>query len=224
MRRKTSILLKLLTVVFSFGGVILSFVGAEADGYSHWSKRLLYFTGLSNIAIGICMLLLLALAFGSASLRATRNIYILRYVFTVSITVTALIFCAVLAPFSHRDGYNAFTLSSLMTHVLAPSLAIADMFVDRVRVRILRRHTLISLIPLLAYLVFASALILMKVDFGRGDPYPYVFLNYYSPAGIFGFSNQMPYIFGSFYWMVLITLIVIGIERLYARLYNRSII
>jgi hypothetical protein len=114
-------------------------------------------------------------------------------------------------------------LSSFLTHVITPALAIFDFFFDKYRISLTKRHLFASLIPLFAYLLFVSILILLKVDFGRGDPYPYIFLNYYSPAGFFGFSDQMPYIFGSFYWFLIILSLVFGLGRLYQRITDRLI-
>ena len=223
MRERISVATKFLTILTAFTGVILSFIFATQDGYSHWSTRLLYFTGLSNIWMAVFLIVLLIFMLkGKLKNQKTRDfLYILRFIFTISITITGIIFCVVLAPFAKNGGYNAWTLSSFLTHVATPVLSIFDFFFDPYRVAIKRRHLYASTIPLVLYCIFASILVLLKVDFGRGDPYPYVFLNYYSPAGFFGFSNVMPYIFGSFYWMVLIFFLVIGIAKLYAKLYKK---
>ena len=223
-RKKISVWLKLLTLVSALAGVFLSFVFAKADGYSHWSKRLLYFTGLSNIWIAVFLIVFLSFYVRGAlkNEKAFKIMYYLRFVFTISITVTGIIFCAVLAPFSKNAGYNAWTLSSILTHVLTPALAIFDFFFDPARIELKRWHLYGTTIPLVLYCIFASILILLKVDFGRGDPFPYVFLNFYSPAGFFGFSNVMPYVFGSFYWLLLIFFLVIGLAKLYAKFYKKT--
>ncbi len=224
MRAKISVGLKASVIAFALAGVTLSLINAEADGYSSSAVRLLYFTGLSNIWIALLLSALIVIPRLKAckdNPRVTKTLYVLRYVFTVSITLTGFIFCAVLAPGAGRANYNAWTLSSIMTHVIVPALSIADMFVDPCRVRLSKKHMLYTLIPPFLYLVFASILILLRVDFGRGDPYPYIFLNYYSPARFFGFSDEMPYIFGSFYWILLMLGGIIGIAALYRKLYNK---
>ena len=58
----------------------------------------------------------------------------------------------------------------------------------------------------------------LGVDFGRGEAFPYFFMNYFSPAGIFGFSKNMPYIIGSFYWIAMLVIIIVGLAVLYAYL------
>jgi len=224
MKDKLSKYLKLAIFITSFSGVIWSFFSATADGYSHWATRLLYFTGQSNIWIGLTALamLIFSLLKPNVSPRVKNALYILRYVFTVSITLTALIFCGVLAPTAHKSGYNAFTGASILTHMIVPTLAVVDFFLDTYRVKLSGKHVSLSIVPPLIYLVFASILCILKVDFGRGDPFPYVFFNFYSPAGVFGFSSEMPYVIGSFYWMLFMLGIIIGVGTLYKKLYSKK--
>ena len=61
---------------------------------------------------------------------------------------------------------------------------------------------------------------LAKVAFGRGDAFLYFFFNYFLPSGFLGFSNEMPYIPGSFYWIVFMLFSVIGIGTLYRKVYS----
>lgn len=226
MRNKISLTFKILIASASFLGIILSFARATLDGYSHWSKRLLYFTAQSNIWIGALSLVILAYAFISRSkegdTRVKNTLYVLKYVFTVSVTVTGLIFCAVLAPGAKTDNYNAWTFSSLITHVIVPSLSIADLFVDGYKINIKKHHVFYTAIPPFLYMIFSTVLYLLGVDFGRGEPFPYFFLNYGSPAGVFGFSNEMPYMVGSFYWIILILFVIFGFASLYRKLYNKK--
>ena len=222
MRNKISFLLKIAIPTLAFVGVVWSFFNSEADGYSHWSKRLLYFTSQSNIWIALCMLMILILSLPSLRerIRLKNFLYILKYVFTVSITLTGFIFCVVLAPGAANDNYNAWSGASIMTHVLVPVLTIVDFFLDSYRVNLEKRHLLYTAIPPFIYMIFATVLVLAKVDFGRGDAFPYFFFNYYSPAGFFGFSDEMPYILGSFYWIIFMFALIIGVGALYRKLYK----
>ena len=224
-RNKISFSLKFVTAAAALVGVVWSFFSASADGYSHWSKRLLYFTSQSNLWIGLTFALILVLGRAgrlSEDTRVKNLLYILKYIFTVSITLTGFIFCAVLAPGAANANYNAWSAASILTHVVVPALSVVDFFVDTYRVPLTRRHSLLSVTPPLLYSVFASVLCVMKVDFGRGEPFPYFFFNYYSPAGVFGTSEVMPYRIGSFYWIVFILLVILGVSALYRRLYNKD--
>ena len=201
----------------SLGGVNISFFYATRDGLTHWTKRLMYFTGLSNIWIGLCLLIILAAPFirrlNTESSR--KRLYVLRYIFTVSITVTCIVYCFILAPFAKEGEFNAWTLSSVLTHAVAPILTVADFFIDGYRIRLSRIHVVLTAIPPLCYFVFSSILNLAGVDFGRGDDYPYFFLNLKSPAGMFGFSDTPPFIMGTFYWIVIFLLMVFSIAIAY---------
>ena len=222
MRKRISFLFKILIIVLAFVGVIWSFFNSSSDGYSHWSKRLLYFTSQSNIWIALSALFILILSqkrFADAT-RVKNFAYILRYILTVSITLTGFIFCFVLAPGAANDNYNAWTGASVVTHVLVPTISILDFFLDGYRVKLKKRHIHLVTIPPFLYMIFATVLVILKVDFGRGDVFPYFFFNYYSPAGVFGFSDEMPYIVGSFYWMVTILFMLVGMGALYRLLYS----
>ena len=150
MRNRISFYLKWIIFAVALGGVVLSFFNANADGYSHWSKRLLYFTSESNIWIALsCLSILIFPCFmgGSSSTRVKNSLYVLKYVFTVSITLTGFIFCAVLAPGAKNDNYNAWTVASIMTHVLVPVLSVIDFLVDEYRIKLTKKHMLCELNP-----------------------------------------------------------------------------
>jgi hypothetical protein len=218
MKKKISPLLKLLTLLSAFGGVALSLVFSKQDGYSHWSKRLLYFTAQSNIWIGVTFLLILFLPLKKKNAeRYAARLYLFKYIFTVCITMTGLIFCCLLAPFAD-ENYHPWTGYNLLTHVFTPFFAIADLFLDDRPIAIDKKGIALSLAPFLAYSLLASVLGLARTDFGRGTSYPYFFFNYTSPAGVFGFSNVHPFYVGSFYWLTLFGAITLGIAYLYARL------
>lgn len=215
-RKVLSIVLKSLVIFFALGGVVLCCICAQRDGYSGWTKRLLYFTNLSNIWIAALFIVMLFLPLIKHSKEKWESVlYILKYIFTVSITITGFVFCCLLAPFAANDGYDAWTLSSFMTHVFSPLLSIIDYFVDEKQCEITYKRSILATLPPLAYLIFASILHFANVDFGRGDTYPYFFLNHTSPVGIFGFGGERPFVIGSFYWVVLFLLMVLSFGALY---------
>ena len=130
--------------------------------------------------------------------------YIIRFIFTVSITLTGIIFCAFLAPFSPPD-YNAWTFSSYLTHVISPLLSIIDFFLDDYAITLKKSHVFLALIPPAFYFVISCTLSLLKFDFGRGQYYPYFFMDIYSSAGFFGFEmDNHPPVIGTAYWLIFI--------------------
>lgn len=223
MRKQISFSLKFVTAAAALSGVVWSFFSASADGYSHWTKRLMYFTSQSNLWIALTFIAILILWRSkkfSANTRVKNFLYLLKYVFTVSITLTGFIFCAVLAPGAANANYNAWSVASILTHVVVPVFSIIDFFVDTYRIELVRKHIFLTTLPPLAYSLVTAVLCIFKVDFGRGDPFPYFFFNFYSPAGIFGTSPTMPYRIGSFYWIVFMFFVIVGVGALYRKLYN----
>ena len=221
-RKKLSIYLKSIIGICAIIAVTLACLFAVRDGYSHWYKRLLYFTQQSNIWIGVSSLVLVFLSLIEKSKNKVlikEYMYVLKYIFTVSITITGIIFCVLLAPFA---DFDIWTSSSILTHIVVPILSIIDFFVDDKEIVFKKKHILLSLIPPLIYFVFAEILCILKVDFGRGDPYPYFFMNFYSEAGLFGYINSSPPQLGTMYWIIIIMLLIIFLGYLYYAFHSHT--
>jgi hypothetical protein len=149
MRKKISLVLKICVILGAFVGIFFGFLSADADGYSHWSKRLLYFTAQSNVWIALTYAAIIWKDYLSKSKNAVwkDRLYVLKYIFTVSITLTGFIFCAVLAPGAEKGNYNAWTLTNVITHAVVPLVSVVDFFVDKYRVCISKKHAICSVIP-----------------------------------------------------------------------------
>ena len=74
--------------------------------------------------------------------------------------------------------------------------------------------------PPLYYLILSIIGYVCKIEYSTGENYPYFFLNFGSPAGIFGFSKEEPYI-GTFYWLFLMLSIVLCFGFIYRVLFNK---
>ncbi|MBR2871673.1 MAG: Pr6Pr family membrane protein [Clostridia bacterium] len=221
-RDKISCLFKALTIIFSLSGVLLSVFSAKDDGYTGSSfARLLYFTAQSNIWIGVTTLLILTVK--KSRYNFQKNLYFFRFYFTVSITMTMFVFCFLLAPFSD-DSYKAWGLANILTHVFCPFTCILDFIFDPTKITIKRKHLAYAMLPAIIYFTLASILEELHVDFGRGEYFPYFFMNYHSPAGIFGFTNNYPYYMGCFYWFSIFTLIYFLIAFIYYKINNSNFI
>lgn len=215
-RTRLTIFLRLSTILCSSVGVIICFINARFDGYSHWTKRLLYFTTQSNLWLVIVKIISLL-----TINKPNRTIYVADFIFTVNITLTGIIFTFLLAPFAD-ESYHVWSVSGYLTHVFAPLFAIADFFCAQKIFRIKKKEIFYCLIPGLVYSILTCVLTFFNLDFGRGDNYPYFFYNYFSPAKIFGFSNIFPFYMGTFYWILLIcsSMLVVGLA--YAKISNRT--
>lgn len=206
-----SIFLKYLIGITSLGGVALNLVCAVTDGYSHWSKRLLYFTGQSNIWIGVtCIFLatLLLLKKSGKKVRVKPWIYLFKYIFTVSIAVTGIVYCFLLAPFAD-ESYNVWSLGSILTHFITPVLSVIDFFADGYDYAFKNRHAFYCAVPPLIYTMFSGVLSVFGVDFGRGEVFPYFFMNFNTPSKLFGFTPHIPIYMGSAYWILLMAMLVL---------------
>ncbi|MBO7187771.1 MAG: hypothetical protein J6V68_05195 [Clostridia bacterium] len=220
-KKRALLALKIATAVCSLVGLVLSLIFYAQDGYSHWWKRLLFFTSQSNLLVGVFFIFftLYPLIKFKDEEKAKQIICTIKYCLTIAITITGFIFLAVLAPFAHRTGYNAWSLSSILTHIITPVLAASDYFLSDM-IPLKKRHLFYSLIPFVFYLIFASVFCILKIDFGRGEAFPYFFLNYYSPAGIFGFSpTTPPFVLGSFYWFIILIGIILSIGLFYMKVH-----
>lgn len=223
-QKYASALLNILIFVFSVTGFLLSCIFARRDGYSHWLTRLLYFTQQSNLWIGftslVFALMLIKKGEGEHSL---GKISVFKYIFTVSITVTGIVFCTLLAPFAEE---GIWTFASVLTHVVVPFLSILDFFTNKSIVTAEKKQIWWTMLPPLFYFAFASILCLCRVDFGRGDPYPYFFMDYYSEVGLFGFVGEWPPQIGSFYWFVFFFVFIyflsVFYRKIHIRLWNRK--
>lgn len=218
-RKKVSLALKILIGLSAFLGLILACVFAERDGYSAWYKRLYYFTQMSNVWIGATCLFMVF--YNWKNQKVNKVIYCLKFIFTVCIAITGVVYCTLLAPFAGED-YNAWTFGSILSHVLTPVLSVADFFVDDYNANYKKRYVLYSLIPLIFYMAFSLILGAFNVDFGRGDTYPYFFLDFKSEVGFFGYKAGNPPKLGSMYFIILFLFCILGVAYLLFALKNKK--
>ena len=203
--------LNLAIGAFALLGVLLACVFATRDGYSAWPRRMLYFTQQSNLWIAAASLTFAwVLSRPEVNERHLKIAGLFKYIFTVSIVVTGIIFCGLLAPFADIPMWY---LSNVITHVIVPVLALIDFYTDAWILPVRKREAAYALIPPAVWFVFAGVLCALRVDFGRGDPYPYFFMDFYSEVGLFGaqaIPGERPQL-GSFYWFLLILALVLGL-------------
>ena len=204
-RKGVSILLKLIVFLSAISGTFLSY---SAGSHSFMGDRrvFMYFTIQSNIAIALIC------AVGIYLLAKDKEIsyvwYVIKYVGTVSITLTGVVFGFVLAP---TMGANAWNLQNTLTHLVVPVVAVVDFFVV-CHVRKVKKSSVIFVtIPPLLYAIYAGIGYALGWQFAEGINYPYFFLNWGSRAGAFGFVNELPFM-GTVWWILalLLFLIIVG--------------
>ncbi len=221
-----SALIKFLIFGFSFAGMGACLFGSGFMGGPNILFK--YFTFQSNVWIA-----LFGLIAGISQLRNvksgvyefSRATYIIQYVFTVSITLTGIVFCFVLLPTAIKDpALRSVMLDwpQIFMHVIVPILSVIDFlaWTRPVNFRFKAFDFLYTLIPPIYYWGFSAIGYFQNWDFG-GTNYPYFFLNYGSPAGFVGFSREMPYFMGTLWWIIAIGIFVSLVARIYHQLLTK---
>lgn len=197
-----TLFLKAVVLFSAVIGVILSAYGGR-NSFMGGRTVFMYFTIQSNIAIALIC------AIGAYRIWSGREIrnnwYLIKFVGTISITLTGAVFCFVLAP---TMGVYAWNLQNILTHVVVPVAAVADFFVTGINGNIKNKEIGYIVLPPIAYVIYAGIGYLCNWQFGAGVNYPYFFLNWGSPAGAFGFSNELPFM-GCVWWILALSALLL---------------
>ena len=207
-RRIVSLILKIVVIVSAAAGTAISAL-AGSRSFMGGSRVFMYFTIQSNIAIAVLC------AVGAVLLLRNRQVgtawFVVKFVGTVAITLTGVVFCFVLAP---TMGKAAWNLQNILTHVVVPLFSVADYFVTGVSAEVRMRSVFFVTLPPLAYAIYAGIGYVRGWQFAKGLNYPYFFLNWGSPAGAFGFSRQLPFM-GVAWWILALLAFLLAIGSLY---------
>ena len=207
-RKRISAVLKAVVFLSAVIGTLLS-AYAGRHSFMGGSRVFMFFTIQSNIAIalisviGCCLLL---------KDKPVSNAWaVIKFVGTISITLTGMVFAFVLAPTFWASAWN---LQNTLTHVVVPVAAVIDFFVVSPAFEIKNRNTFWVIVPPILYAIYAGIGYVRGWEFIEGINYPYFFLNWGSPAGAFGFSKELPFM-GCAWWILALLLFLLCIGRLY---------
>ena len=206
--RTISAVLKAVLIVSAVLGVFLSALSSR-DAFMGGGRMFMYFTIQSNIAVFLISLIGLVLLVRKG--RAGRAWYVIKFVGTVSITLTGVVFTFVLAP---TLGKIAWNVPNTLTHVVVPAAAIIDFFVTGTYGDLRRRDVFYVILPPLAYFVYAGIGFVSGWEFASGINYPYFFLNWGSPAGAFGFTKELPFM-GCVWWILTLLVFLLAVGYCY---------
>ena len=204
-RKRLSYVLKTIVILSALIGTFLSaFAGRKA--FMGGSTVFMYFTIQSNILIAILSAIGCFLLWQKKT--PSKAWYVIKFVGTVAITLTGVVFVVVLAP---TLGVHAWNVQNTLTHVVVPVAAVIDFFVTASGADIGKKNVFYVVIPPILYAIYAGIGYVQGWEFAAGLNYPYFFLNWGSPAGAFGFTNEMPFM-GCAWWILalLVFLIIIG--------------
>lgn len=220
-KKKILVYLNFITGIIAFLAIILACINYQSDGYSFWYKRLLYFTIQSNLWIGVMSIVFAILYYLDIKKNKqyiTKTLYIIKFACSIAITITGFIFCSLLAPFA---DYNVWTFHNILTHIATPVCAIACFFMDENQVKFKKNNIFYSLTLPGGYFLIVIILQLSKVDFGKSDYFPYFFMDFNSQVGWFGYNfSGLPQL-GTFYWLVIMSLIIISISYVYYLIHKK---
>ncbi len=203
-----SLILKLAVVLSAAAGVTLSAL-SSSETFMGGSVIFMYFTIQSNIAIAlVCLIGGLLLIRGKP---IGRVWYVIKFVTTVSITLTGTVFTFVLAP---TLGDFAWKLQNILTHVVVPLVAIVDFFVTGPYGDVKKSSVIFVTLPPLAYAIYAGIGYVAGWEFSKGTNYPYFFLNWGSPAGAFGFTKELPFM-GCGWWILALLILLLAVGYAY---------
>lgn len=197
-----SYILKLVVFAAAIIGTCMS-AGAGRGGFMGGSSVFMYFTIQSNIALALISLIGGILLLRKQAIRMPWQV--VKFVGTISITLTGVVFCFVLAP---TMGNRAWSIQNVLTHVVVPIVSVADFFLVAPSGQLHKRHIPYVILPPLAYAVYAGIGYAANWQFSPGNNYPYFFLNWGSPAGAFGFSSELPFM-GCVWWILLLLAMLI---------------
>ena len=206
-----SIILKLVIIISAVVGTIMSAV-ASIEAFMGGETVFMYFTIQSNILIALVSLIGLFIILLNKKVNHVWNI--IKFVSTISISLTGLVFGFVLAP---TMGIEAWSIPNILTHVIVPISAIVDFFIVCSIVKYKKIEVIYVVISPLLYAIYASIGYVLNWQFSKNTNYPYFFLNWGSEAGAIGFSSKLPFI-GVIWWIILLLLLLIGLGFLYLKI------
>lgn len=212
------LILKALAIITSVYGVIIGYENA---------KTFTFFTTISNIWIEI--ILLVSLGFDIVYLKSngSKNLknnifYIIKFMLTISITVTFLVYMLLLAPNNELGFIKAYTTNycgSLCVHFVGPILAIIDFFIFDYEYNSRKIHAIFATIPALCYVVFVTIVANLGMRWYGTMYAPYNFLNFGADCGWFGFDSNADGAtslgIGVFYMIAVLVVIFIAIATLF---------
>lgn len=207
MRVVTKIAIKATLAIVGILGIAFT---AHSSVFMGGASVFFFFTVQSNIFIITMALIFLV---NEVVVLVTKKSFVnetllrIKYVATVAITITFLVFFTMLAPLLGVDYLLSFNNFSL--HAIVPILAIIDFILFDTDINLTYKNSLIALIAPLCYVIFVYVGSIFKLQYGENLYYPYFFLDYESNG--FFFEKG----FGVVPWVLILLTGICGLGFLY---------
>lgn len=216
--KKVVILYRVIFIFLCGLGLILSLTSKSTDEFMGNGTALNFYTLQSNLWVFILELVLLVLTIIEDVKQVSiikEKMVVLKFVMTVAILVTFIVYWSMLAPYVAQK--NVLALSNVILHAISPILMLVDFLVFDREYTFKKNNVYLTIIPLLYYLIFAMVRAeISDTVFTQGSRYPYWFID----IDTFGWLGNIngP---GVIYWAILV---LIGVEALGFGLYKIYII
>lgn len=160
------------------------------------SRMFTFFTHLSNMAISSILLVFLIfdvkrLKTNGACDKRSNRFYTIKFMFTISITLTFLVYLFLLGPTSRKGLLGAYLNhrgGSFCVHFITPVLAVLDFCLFDYEYQSKARHAGYATVPPLVYVLFVVIAANCGVRWYDNMYAPYNFLNFGASTGWFGFD------------------------------------
>ena len=175
LKTTTNIIIKAALIIIGVLGIVFT---ALSSAFMGGASVFFFFTVQSNIFI---MLMALIFLINEVVVLITKKSFInqtllhIKYVATVAITITFIVFFTMLAPLMGMDYLLSFKNFSL--HAIVPILAIVDFFLFDKDIQLTYKSSLLAAIPPICYVAFVYIGSIFKIQYAKDLYYPYFFLN-----------------------------------------------
>ena len=191
-------------------GILGIIFTAQSSAFMGGGSVFFFFTVQSNIfIIGMALIFLIneVVQLFTKKSFINQTLLFIKYVATVAITVTFLVFFTMLAPLMGVDYLLSFNNFSL--HAIVPILAIVDFILFDTDIRITYTNSLLATIAPITYVLFVYFGAFFKLQYGENLYYPYFFLDFETNG--FFFEKG----FGVIPWIVILLMGICGLGFLY---------
>ena len=203
------VLIKSSLIIVGVLGIVFTFLSSSFMG---GSSVFLFFTVQSNITIIAITGVFLVndiLVFLKKKPFVNQVLLFFKYVFTIAITITFLVFFTLLAPLmgiSYLLSFNNFSL-----HAIVPILAMVDFFLFDTDIKITPLKSLTGCIMPLYYVAFVYIGVPLGFQYAENLKFPYFFLNYEK----YTWFNITKEGLGVFYWIIILMICICGLCLLF---------
>ena len=156
----TSIIFKVISLIASVYGLVFTIDSI---------KSFTFFTTLSNVALDIVLAVFIVLdviLLTKEKDYKSNGLYILKFLMTLSITLTCLVYMIILGPTSENGLIGAYLnkyAGSLGVHLIGPVFAIADFLMFDKGFSAKKIYAIYAVIPPLCYVAFVYILAALGV-------------------------------------------------------------